>query len=64
MVEILSLSRARKTRDRAEKRRLAEENRVRFGRTRSEREATEKTEEIAARRLEAHRLMGPEGDDT
>jgi hypothetical protein len=64
MVEILSLSRARKARDRAEQRRVAEENRVRFGRTRSERDAAEKTEEIAVRRLDAHRLVGPDGDDT
>jgi len=56
VAEILSLSKARKARDRDERKRTAEENRTRFGRTRAERETAQKTGELAERRLEAHRL--------
>jgi len=55
MTEILSLSKARKTRARAEDRQRAEENRVKFGRTRAERETAELTSSLDRRRLEAHR---------
>lgn len=55
MTEILSLSKARKARDRAENRKRAEENRVKFGRTRSERETVERIDSLDRRRLEAHR---------
>ena len=63
MAEILSLSKARKSRARAEAKQTAEENRVRFGRTRAERETREKTADLADRRLEGHRREGAEGDD-
>lgn len=55
MTEILSLSKARKARDRAEDRKRAEENRAKFGRTRSERRAADLTTDLDRRRLDAHR---------
>ncbi|MCE1236858.1 MAG: DUF4169 family protein [Hyphomicrobiales bacterium] len=55
MTEILSLSKARKARERADDRRRAEENRVRFGRTRAERETQALQDDLGRRRLDAHR---------
>lgn len=55
MGEVLGLGRFRKARDRAEDKRRAEENRIRFGRTRAEREAVDKEEARAGRVLDAHR---------
>jgi hypothetical protein len=55
MGEVIGLGKARKARDRAEDKRRAEENRIRFGRTRAEREATDKEEARAARLLDGHR---------
>jgi hypothetical protein len=61
MTEILSLSKARKARERSQERKRAEENRVKFGRTRSERRETELTDELDRRRLDAHRRAEPSG---
>ena len=61
MGDVVGLGRFRKERARAEDKRRAEENRVRFGRTRSEREALTKEEARADRVLDAHRLDG-DGD--
>lgn len=55
MTEILSLSKARKERARAEDKRRAEENRAKFGRTRSERETVAMIDRIDQRRLDSHR---------
>lgn len=55
MGEVVGLGRFRKARDRAEDKRRAEENRIRFGRTRAEREAFDKEEARAGRVLDAHR---------
>lgn len=60
MTEILSLSKARKARSRAEDRRRAEENRAKHGLTKSERRAHESKTELELRRLEAHRRAGAE----
>ena len=59
MGEIVNLRRARKTKKRAEDARLADANRVAFGRTRHERTLSETESAIAVRRLDGHRL-GPE----
>ncbi len=66
MGEVVGLGKFRKARDRAEDKRRAQENRVRFGRTRAEREAGETEEARAERLLEAHRRDGEacDGDDT
>ncbi len=55
MGDVVGLGKARKARARAEDKSRAEENRVRFGRTRAEREATEKEEARATRAVDAHR---------
>jgi len=55
MGEIVNLRMIRKRRARAEKERLAEENRLRHGRTRAEREKERLGMAIEAARLESHR---------
>lgn len=56
MAEIINLNRARKARDKAEAERTAEANRVLHGRSKSERQATEKTNERRDRDLDGHKL--------
>jgi Domain of unknown function (DUF4169) len=60
MGEVLNLRRARKARDRAEKDRAAEANRIAFGRTKSERRGSEAQNDLERARLDAHRLERPE----
>jgi Domain of unknown function (DUF4169) len=60
MGELHNLRRARKARDRAEKDRAAEANRIAFGRTKSERRGTEAQNDLEGARLDAHRLERPE----
>ncbi|MBE7218352.1 MAG: DUF4169 family protein [Caulobacteraceae bacterium] len=55
MAEPINLNHVRKARAKAETRVKAAENRARFGRPKAEREAAERTEDRAARRLEGHR---------
>lgn len=56
MAEILSFAKARKARARDDDRRRAEENRVKFGRSRTERETETAKIDLADRRLDGHRL--------
>jgi Domain of unknown function (DUF4169) len=56
MGEVLNLRRARKARERAEKARASEANRIAFGRTKTERRASEAQNELERARLDAHRL--------
>ena len=56
MGEIVNLRRARKSKKRAEESRAADANRIAFGRTRTERELSEKEKALAARRLDGHLL--------
>jgi len=56
MGEVLNLRRARKARERAEKTRDAEANRVAFGRTKAERRAREAQNDLERAWLDAHRL--------
>ena len=56
MGELLNLRRARKARERAEKARASEANRIAFGRTKTERRASEAQNELERARLEAQRL--------
>lgn len=60
--DIVNLRKIRKARDRAEKEKRAEENRVKFGRTKAEREALATGKAISLRRLDAHRRDG-QGDE-
>ena len=53
MAEILSLSKARKTRARAEKERAAVENRIKFGRTKADKEREAAQQALAEKRLDA-----------
>jgi len=53
--EIINLRRARKAKARADRARQADENRVRFGRTKGERKKSKAESTAAARRLDGHR---------
>jgi hypothetical protein len=59
MAEIVNLRRARKQRDRQEREKTAQENRVAFGLLKSERELTKAREDLERNRLDAHRLGKP-----
>ena len=53
--KVVNLTRARKARARDDKRRKADENAARFGRTRAEREAEAQAADKATRHLDQHR---------
>lgn len=55
MADIVNLRLARKQKARAEKEAAAAENRVRFGRSKAERELEEAQKTLADRRIEAHK---------
>jgi hypothetical protein len=69
MGDVVNLRRARKARDRAAASEQAVENRVRFGRTKAERDRIAAQEALEASRLDGHRLAtdtpgtGPKGTD-
>lgn len=52
MAEILSLSKARKARARADKEQLASENRIRFGRTKAEKQRDAAIKALSEKRLD------------
>lgn len=58
--KIVTLSRARKTRARDDKRRQADANAALFGRTKAEREAEARAAEKAARHLDQHKREADE----
>jgi len=60
--DVISLNRFRKAKERAEAARKAEENRVRHGRTRAEKELVRHEQERQDAALDGKRL-GPEDDD-
>lgn len=59
MAEIINLKRFRKARAKAEEARTAEENRIRFGRTKAEKSLAESTRQQDDARLEGHRRDTP-----
>jgi Domain of unknown function (DUF4169) len=61
--EIVNLRRARKTRERRKDEEKAQENRVRFGLSKTERSLAEKTKLLSERGLEGHRLDEAPGGD-
>ncbi len=69
MGDVVNLRRARKARDRAAASEQAAENRVRFGRTKAERDRIAAQDALDASRLDGHRLAagtlgkGPDGTD-
>lgn len=62
--EIINLNKARKARERAEKGRRAEENRVRYGRTKAEREQEDAQRELDTRRHDGAQRGGYPGSGT
>lgn len=60
--EIVNLRRARKARARASDEAAAAENRIRFGRTKDERQAVKALASLDERRLEGHRLVNVASD--
>jgi hypothetical protein len=60
MGEVVNLNKARKARDKAEAKRTADANRLTFGRTRSERQSTQRERDRDAARLDGHKLDEPE----
>ncbi len=62
MAEIINLRRARKQKARAEADKTAEQNRISFGRTKAERSLTEAEREMAARRIDGHKLTRDDKD--
>ncbi len=63
--EIVNLRKARKARDRIEKEKRAEENRIKFGRTKAECERLEANKDLAGRHLDAHkRDTGEDGESS
>ncbi|MBJ6986301.1 MULTISPECIES: DUF4169 family protein [unclassified Devosia] len=55
MAEILSLSKARKAKAKVEKETTAEANRLKFGRTKAERELEEAKKLLSDRQIDAHK---------
>ena len=55
MADILSLSKARKTRARAQKDATAEANRLKFGRTKAEKQRDAAIKKLAAKGIDAHK---------
>lgn len=53
--DLINLRKARKARDRVAKEKQAGENRVKFGRTKAERQQAEASKDLTLRRLEAHK---------
>jgi len=58
--EIINLRKVRKQREREAKTDLAEQNRVTFGRSKSEREQTERLSTLETSRLDGHQRPDPE----
>lgn len=56
MVEIINLNKRRKTKIRLEKEKKASENRVKFGRTKKEKQIEKQDNERNERHLEGHKL--------
>lgn len=56
MAEILSLSKARKAKARTAKEQAAAENRIKFGRSKAERQLEQAQDALETRRIDAHRV--------
>lgn len=62
MADILSLSKARKAKARAQKEAAAAENRLKFGRTKDEKAQAALERERAAKSADEHRRQPPDGE--
>ena len=63
MADIVNLNRFRKQKARVEKAAHAEENRVRVGRTKAEKDKAKRESERAAKHVEAHRRDGEDPEE-
>jgi len=63
MGEVVNLRRARKAHERRKDDDKAQENRLRFGLSKAEKQLAEKSRSLAERRLEGHRLEAPSDED-
>jgi hypothetical protein len=61
---VVNLHKVRKVKERADKKRRAEENRAKFGRTKAEREVDKRRRSVARELLDAHRRTGCENEET
>ncbi|MBB4105166.1 DUF4169 family protein [Allorhizobium borbori] len=61
--DIVNLRQFRKQNARTEKERQAEENRIRFGRTKAEKQLTKALNEQERRKLDAGRLEGKDSEE-
>ncbi|OEO29361.1 hypothetical protein VW23_025395 [Devosia insulae DS-56] len=62
MADILSLSKARKAKARVAKEQVAAENRIKFGRSKAERQLETAQDALHTRRIDAH-LRNPDGSE-
>jgi hypothetical protein len=60
MGDVVNLRRIRKNKTRDEKSKVADANRLKFGRTKTERELTEATQQLSDRTLDGHQRETPE----
>jgi hypothetical protein len=58
MVDIVNLRLARKAKAKAEQSQRAADNRIQFGRSRAEREASEAEKRLVRRRIDGHHIGG------
>jgi hypothetical protein len=63
MADIVNLNQIRKAKAREEQQRQAQENRLRFGRSKTEKETVHRLETKADRALEGHRRERPDRPD-
>lgn len=63
MADIVNLNQVRKAKARDEERQRAEENRAKFGRSKSEKDVIHRLETKAERALDAHRRERPDKPD-
>ncbi len=62
MTEVINLNRKRKAKARAEKEKKASQNRIKFGRTKEEKNIEKLNASHAGRRLEGHKLEAEEDE--
>jgi hypothetical protein len=62
MTDVVNLNQFRKKRRRAEKKRAAEANRVRFGRTKEEREASDAARDARNKALDGKKISAEDDD--
>tara|TARA_R110000868_G_scaffold4155_33_gene25574 strand:+ start:686 stop:880 length:195 start_codon:yes stop_codon:yes gene_type:complete len=63
MTEIVNLNRVRKDKRRADKKRVAENNRIRFGRTKAERKAAEAANAAREKALDGKKSTTPPDEE-